>query len=446
PVPGTLSWHHLPPPDPQNTPTPLDLTPDSPALLTFTSGSTGQPKAALRRHGFLIHQYQILKEILNLQPGQVDLCTLPIFVLANLAAGVTSIIPEGNLKVLGKINPKPILRQMEQHQVTRLVASPAFLDRLSHYGQQQHLTLPHLQTIFLGGAPVFPATLQALQKIAPQAALIGVYGSTEAEPIATLDYSTVSPKNWQKMTTGGGLLVGKPVLNLEIIPPHWGEPLGPFTESEFQHHSLPPHQAGEIVVSGAQVLGSYWRNYGNSTTKFRVGNQVWHRTGDVGYRDHEGQLWLLGRCVGCVEDQQGVLYPLAVAGVLAECPVVVRSFLLSRRGQRVLVLELNPKAAHRRKGWGLKSFLWRTFLPLFPPLGIISRSKSQDWPPHPLLIPDSELRSLLARLDWAHFQQVQIVPHIPVDPRHNAKVDYGLALKKYGFYEPDSQTYSASPH
>ncbi|WP_026079579.1 AMP-binding protein [Spirulina subsalsa] len=424
PIPDTLSWHHLPPPD-HKTPAPVDLTPDSPALLTFTSGSTGQPKAALRSHGFLLHQYHILKDILTLQPGQIDLCTLPIFILANLAAGVTSIIPPGNLKFLAKIDPKPVLRQIERHQVTRLVASPAFLDRLSHYSHQHHLTFPSLQKVFMGGAPIFPPTVQALQQMAPQAALIGLYGSTEAEPMARVDYGTVSPQNWQKMAAGGGLLLGKPVLNLAIIPPRWGEPLGPFTVGEFQDHCLPPHQAGEIVVSGDHVLGGYWRGYGNPTTKFRVGEQVWHRTGDMGYRDNEGQLWLLGRCVGCVADEQGILYPLGVAGVLAECPAVVRSFLLSRRGQRVLVLELSPK------GWGLKSFLWRLLLSFFPRFGIISRHQSSDWPPHPLLTPYSPLRPFLARLDWAHFQQVQIVPHIPVDPRHNAKVDYGLALKKF---------------
>jgi acyl-coenzyme A synthetase/AMP-(fatty) acid ligase len=74
---------------------------DTPALLTFTSGSTGLPKAAVRTHGFLLAQHQVLERRIHLVPGEVDLTTLPIFLLAHLASGVTSVIPDADLRAPG---------------------------------------------------------------------------------------------------------------------------------------------------------------------------------------------------------------------------------------------------------------------------------------------------------------------------------------------------------
>src|SRR5262249_54887457 len=75
-----------------------DAGPAAPALLTFTSGSTGLPKAALRSHGFLLAQHRVLEHTFPAAPGSVSLTTLPIFVLADLASGVTSLIAAGDLR------------------------------------------------------------------------------------------------------------------------------------------------------------------------------------------------------------------------------------------------------------------------------------------------------------------------------------------------------------
>src|SRR5262249_2641198 len=104
--------------------------PDAPALLTFTSGSTGRPKAALRTHGFLLAQYGSLEKSLQLRPGTRDLTTLPIFVLANLGSGVTSVLPDADLRSPGKIAAGPVLRQMDRQRIQTTAASPAFVERL----------------------------------------------------------------------------------------------------------------------------------------------------------------------------------------------------------------------------------------------------------------------------------------------------------------------------
>ena len=108
----------------------VDVGADAPALITFTSGSTSTPKVAVRSHGFLLAQHDVLERALQLQPGDVDLSTLPVFVLANLASGVTSVIPDADLRMPGRIAPGPILAQMMRHMATRTAASPGLLGRL----------------------------------------------------------------------------------------------------------------------------------------------------------------------------------------------------------------------------------------------------------------------------------------------------------------------------
>jgi acyl-coenzyme A synthetase/AMP-(fatty) acid ligase len=152
PVPGATRWsraRRLPPlADIQ------DCSADTPALLTFTSGSTGQPKAAVRTHGFLLTQHHILSEELRLTPGDVDLATLPIVLLANLGSGVTSLVPDADLRYPGKVKPRPIIAQMLRHRAASSVASPAFFECLARFCLPRNITLPQVKKLFTGGAPV----------------------------------------------------------------------------------------------------------------------------------------------------------------------------------------------------------------------------------------------------------------------------------------------------
>lgn len=357
-------------------------TEDTAALLTFTSGSTGQPKAAVRTHGFLRAQHRVLERNLALQPGEVDLATLPVFLLANLASGVTSVIPDADLRAPGRIEPDPVLQQVSAHQVTRCAASPAFFERLLEGERTQPGALAGLRKIFTGGAPVFPRLLEALGQAAPDACVEAVYGSTEAEPIAHIERREMHAEDHAAMRGGAGLLAGQPVAEIElrVLREQWGTPLGALSEAEFAARWVPAGEAGEIVVSGEHVLSGYLQGRGDAETKFRVGGSVWHRTGDAGRLDAEGRLWLLGRCSAQVTDARGSLWPFAV-----ECSAlgdlrVRRAALASVRGRRVLAVE----GENLERG-------------------------------------DA---ALLQALAWAKLDRLVPVKRLPVDRRHNAKIDY----------------------
>ncbi|MBN9571798.1 MAG: AMP-binding protein [Alphaproteobacteria bacterium] len=127
--------------------------PDDAALITFTSGSTGQPKAAARTHRFLIAQHAALRGSIKLEEGERDLTTLPVFVLANLASGITSILPDARISRPGSVNARRIARQVARLRPARTGGSPAFYQRLL----SEPACLAGFRKIYTGGAPVFPA-------------------------------------------------------------------------------------------------------------------------------------------------------------------------------------------------------------------------------------------------------------------------------------------------
>ena len=245
----------------------------------------------------------------------------------------------------------------------------------------QRLTL---RKVFTGGAPVFPRLLDLVQQMAPNADIVALYGSTEAEPIAHLSLRELDATDRHAMLAGRGLLAGSPVseVTLRILRTRWGVPIGPFTAAEFDDNCCAVNEAGEIVVTGGHVLKGYLNGLGDHETKFRVDGEMWHRCGDAGYYDDRGRLWLLGRCVGRIDDRHGLLYPFAVETAVYQDPRVKRAAVVGHAGKRLLILE------------------WYD-------------------PSRP-----GDCEAIHLSMAWAHIDELRVWDQVPVDNRHNAKIDY----------------------
>jgi acyl-CoA synthetase (AMP-forming)/AMP-acid ligase II len=337
--------------------------PDLPALLTFTSGTTGQPKIIGRSHGFLEAQHRVLTEHMGLGPQDIDLPTLPVFLLNSLAAGATCILPDADLRAVGSVSPDKVIRQLRDHRCTSTSGSPAFYAPIAKALRQAGQTLPDLKKLFTGGARVPASLLADLVAVAPNARIEVVYGSTEAEPIATIDAQEILQDTAAGEREGRGFCVGRPVpgIALRIARPGFKE-------------ALPDTEIGEIVVSGDHVNPGYFEDpEADRENKLADGDRIWHRTGDTGYLDNQGRVWLVGRVAHMV----GKLHPFLVEAPAEAASWINRAALVEVAGEAVLACEVQD-----------------------PPT---------DW------------QATLLR--QSQVDRVTPIQAIPLDSRHNAKID-----------------------
>lgn len=373
-----------------------------PALITFTSGSTGTPKAIVRSHGFLLTQLRVLSTHTSSSTNEPtpkssqtleherELVTLPIFVLANLASGITSVIPNADLKKPGLFDEQPVVEQIESLRPSRVTASPAFLERLCTFAMRSNLTFPTVKDVFTGGGPVFPKTLDAAMTVFPNADIQTVYGSTEAEPISLTSARRLSLDDRTKMLNGAGLLVGKPISEIEVKIVSQTSVLdgkSTITQERWEELTETSDVGGEILVAGDHVIPGYLNGHGDAETKVNVEGRIWHRTGDAGYIDSAGRLWLLGRHGNRIANDRGLLFPFQVESVAKAQPGVSAAALVESESEfeskRILVLECRSRRKGRRIALALKT-----------------------------------------QLSWAHIDDVVVVRKIPMDKRHNSKVVY----------------------
>jgi acyl-CoA synthetase (AMP-forming)/AMP-acid ligase II len=323
----------------------------APALLTFTTGTTGKPKAIARTHDFLLGQHQVLHHHMPFKPGDVDLPTLPVFLLHSLAGGATCVIADADLKHVGSVAAQPIIQQIHTHHVTSISASPALFRCLVDHLVEQDEQITGLQHLYTGGARVPADLVDSLSKVAPNASIHVVYGSTEAEPIAVLDAR--AHRDELLATSARGALVGRPVPDIQIRID--GDPVG------------------EIQVAGSHVNRGYLDNpEADAAHKIHEGETIWHRTGDVGQLDDNGDLWLVGR----VGESVAGLWPLCAEGAAESLDFVRKAGLVDIDGKAIIAVEL--------------------------------KAHPDDWQ---------------QKVEAATSATPVKVDRIPVDPRHNAKVD-----------------------
>lgn len=353
----------------------IKLEPSETALITFTTGSTGRPKAAKRSHGFLKEQFDALIEEIQPNSDDVDMPVLPIVLMVNLGVGCTSVIAEFSMKKPNRNNFDLIANQIREFNVSRITASPFFVSELSNYASKHNTSFPELKKIFTGGAPVFPSNARKYTEAFSGIDVNIVYGSTEAEPISLISAFELSKEDLMETK---GLLVGKVYHKTQLaIIPISNHPIEKKTSVDFKNMELEEGSIGEIVVSGPHVLAAYYNSpMAFKENKILVDDAIWHRTGDSGFLN-DGSLYLTGRCSQLIYRNDEVLSPFIIENQLEQIDGVTCGTLLSFEKKLVLIVES-----------------------------------------------EESRRSIEERVSSIDFDELVLLSRIPKDPRHNSKIDY----------------------
>lgn len=321
---------------------------DEIAAILFTSGSTGVPKGAIYSHQNFNAQIDALHKLYAIEPGEIDLCTFPLFALFAPALGMTAVIPDMDATKPAHVNPDRIFETINDFGVTNMFGSPALLRRVASQGIQQKKKLETLKRVISAGAPV-PATVleQVSSMLTSGAKIYTPYGATEALPVCSIDSETILTKTRELTDTGHGICVGQPVTNLsvkiigidDLAIEQWDNQL-----------EVPNGTIGEICVQGNQVTQGYFnRPDSNMLSKIQSeDNSFYHRMGDVGYRDDNGCIWFCGRKTHRVQTAKETLFTIPCEAVFNTHPQVYRTALVgvgdAGNQRAILCVELGSKS------------------------------------------------------------------------------------------------------
>ncbi|PJF28377.1 MAG: o-succinylbenzoate--CoA ligase [Phototrophicales bacterium] len=270
---------------------PAPLNPDADAAILFTSGTTGRPKGARLTVGNLLFSAEASRDRLGMKEGDRWLLTLPLYHIGGLSILYRSYL-DGTTIVLyeGSFDPQQIADMLMRYQITLISLVPTQLHRMLEAG----VDFPKsLRLILLGGAAASPDLLRrAFERGLPIAT---TYGLTEtASQVATMLPEQARAKSGS---------VGKPLngVRVQII-------------SE-DGRDLPAGEIGEIVVSGRNVMRGYLAHPDLDPPGTFC-------TGDLGYLDAEGDLWLVQRRSDLIISGGENIYPVEVENTLRAHPAI----------------------------------------------------------------------------------------------------------------------------
>ncbi len=311
--------------------------PDDLAAIIFTSGSTGPPKGVAFTHRIFDTQVEEISRRYEIKPGEIDLACFPFFGLFDAAMGVTAIVPDMDPTKPAEADPKKIVDTANHWKITQSFASPALWNRVGDYCAKSGDRFETLQRAVSAGAPVSFAILEKLKRCLPGIAEIHTpYGATEALPIASISATEVLGETAEKTKRGGGVCVGTRFGHVEWKIVAITD--GPISRME-DAAELPVGEIGELAVCGPQVTKEYLtRKESNAVAKMiDAEGRIWHRMGDVGYRDAEDRFWFCGRKAHRTTTADGPLFSIPCEAIFNQHPKVFRSALIGVPEPMILV-------------------------------------------------------------------------------------------------------------
>lgn len=282
-----------------------DCDPDI-AVLLFTSGTTGEPKAAVLRHRHLTSYVIATVEFMGADEDEAALVSVPPYHIAGVSAVLTGVYGGRRVVHLEAFTPEAWVDAAVAEKITHAMVVPTMLGRILDLLDKRGERLPHLRALSYGGGRMPQPVIERALAMLPHVAFVNAYGLTETSSTVAvlgpddhrLAVATDDPAVRRRLGS-----VGRPLQNLEL------EIRGPSGQP------LPPGVSGEVWVRGEQISGEY-------LGRKLIREDGWFPTNDGGWLDEAGYLFVEGRLDDVIVRGGENISPGEIEDVLRAHPAV----------------------------------------------------------------------------------------------------------------------------
>ena len=367
-------------------PQPQDL-----AAVLFTSGATGPAKGVRYTHQQLCAQRDALQKLYGITNTDRFVAAFAPFALYGPALGICTGLANMDVTAPRTLTAQALNEACESIQATMVFASPAALANvLTTAPAVSTKALSKVRLVMSAGAPVPIETLRAMQAVCPQAELHTPYGMTELLPLADISLA-VREDIGSDQHGSGGVCVGRAVNGCDVVvaAPGAGQEVVP----------LPAGVTGEILASAPWMSDGYdrlWHTQIAARPARQGAARTWHRTGDVGHLDAAGNIWVEGRVVHVIHAVEGAITPVPLEIAAEEVSEVLRAAVVGVGPHGIAQVVVVVETTNGNEGEASPELTAKVRLAVAP----------------------------------QKIAAVWVVKELPVDIRHNAKIDRTALAKK----------------